>query len=450
VIGVGVEKPPVEEAMADPSREIPEPRIPIEPTVSFERRVTSGISIEVLNAFHAAPGGNEAGGILLGDRSGEPIMVEDFEPVLCEHTAGPSYALSDEDLRGLEESVQWFGTSDAGGLQVLGFYRSHARPDSSIDERDNQLMSRFFAAPGSLFLLLKPGRGEIITAELFILAEGALRPAGHPMAFPSDTGILAGVSSARPGPVRNPPAPDAAAKPAAVPPEKVADAAILRPSLPPSRRRQVETQEMAAGNWTWIAALIALTLAAAVLGYRSVGAGTAETPPDIIPSATSALETPASNPMPAPDPVTAAPVAAATAPQPAVSPEAEQGIREALAQWERAVLSGDPDLVAACYASRLDRYFQQRNSSNDEVRRAAVQSVARYGKPAILRITDLTLTPVSADRATASFRKHWQTSGPRIFAGEEQERLIFVKTEAAWKIASEEETKVFWTQRPRG
>ena len=68
----------------------------------------------------------------------------------------------------------------------------------------------------------------------------------------------------------------------------------------------------------------------------------------------------------------------------------------------------------------------------------------------ILRISDLTVIPVSEDRAVASFRKHWQTSGPRIFAGEEQERLIFVKAEDEWKIASEEETKVYWTQKPRG
>jgi hypothetical protein len=75
--------------------------------------------------------------------------------------------------------------------------------------------------------------------------------------------------------------------------------------------------------------------------------------------------------------------------------------------------------------------------------------MARYGKPAILRISELTVTPVSENRAVASFRKHWQTDGPRIFAGEEQERLTFVRTEDAWKIASEEEIKVYWTQRPR-
>jgi len=56
---------------------------------------------------------------------------------------------------------------------------------------------------------------------------------------------------------------------------------------------------------------------------------------------------------------------------------------------------------------------------------------------------------VSENRAIASFRKHWQTSGPKVFAGEEQERVTFIKAESAWKIASQEETKVYWSQPPR-
>ena len=432
--------------MPDSSPAVPQPRLPLDPTVSFERRVTSGISLEVLAAFHAIPpSGNEAGGILLGTRSGEPILVADFEPVLCEHRFGPSYALSDEDLRGLEESVQWFRTSPADGLQVLGFYRSHVGPDPSIDERDDQLMRRFFPEAGSLFLLLKPGRGETITAELFVQAEGGLRPAGHPMLFPSE-----GIAAMRI------PAGAASDKADVRRPSPAADI-VPRPMLPPAHPRRLETQEIAGRNWTWAAAVAALTIAAAILGYQSVAPKNVEPAPEAIPGASSAPQTPASDPMPARAPGTAQRTAAATDPlpatdtptQPAIPSETEKGIRDAFARWERAVRSGDPDLIAACYASQVDQYFKQRNSSPDEVRRATVQSVARYGKPVILRISNLTVTPVSEDRGIASFRKRWQTSGPRIFAGEEQERLTFIKTADAWKIASEEETKVYWTQRPR-
>ena len=129
------------------------------------------------------------------------------------------------------------------------------------------------------------------------------------------------------------------------------------------------------------------------------------------------------------------------------------GIQSAIEGWQHAILSGDPDLIAACYAPQLERYFDQRNSSSARVRQAALRSFQHFGKPAILRVSELAILPESPDRAIATFRKHWQTHGPKVFAGEEQERLAFVLdrdgTPPFWKIVSEEETKVYWTQRPR-
>ena len=412
--------------------------------MSFEGRVTGGISREVLTAFQGvSSGGAETGGILLGSRSGDRILVEDFEPVLCEHRFGPSYVLSDEDLLGLEESVQWFRTTHAGDLQVLGFYRSQTGPDSSVGDRDNELMRRFFPDSGSLFLLLKPVRTPAITAELFVFAESSLHAAGHPMLFPSsDTSIPARVSFAQ--------SPNTG-KDARVTP---LNTGTNGRDTHPQKREPEQSEEPAGRNWTWVAALVALTLAGAVLGYRSVGprnggATSTAASKTAVSDAPSVPRTPASNPVSVSTPGTAAPNAAEVLPPPAVSLEMEQGVREALGNWLRALRSGDPDLVVACYASQLDRYFSQRNSSSAEVRRAAAQSVARYGKPAILRISDLTLTPLSDERAMTSFRKHWQTGGSRMFAGEVQEQLTFVKAGDAWKIASEEETKIYWTQRPR-
>ncbi|HLK69069.1 MAG TPA: hypothetical protein VKU19_36805 [Bryobacteraceae bacterium] len=410
---------------------VSQPRPPIAPSVRFESRATSGIALEVLTAFRAqAQQGVEAGGILLGSRTGDPIVVTDFEPVLCEHRFGPCFALSDSDSLGLEESVDWFRTSASTDLQVLGFYRSHARADASPDDRDNELMARFFGDRGALFLLLKPGRGDTITAELFVMGQGGLRPSGYPMVFPSDQAISAMQVLAAAG------AESAAA--AAIP-----EAPAPRPVLPPPHPRRTETQELPRRNWTWIAGLAGLTIAAAVLGYLSVAPRHAEVPPP-------SPQAPASAPAPAGPPAAATGAAEVVPPHTSTPPaDAEEGVRNALAQWERAVLSGDPDQVADCYASQLDRYFDQANASPEEVRRAIAQAATRYGKPAILRIYDLKVTPVSESRAVASFRKHWQTGGPKIVAGEEQERLTFVKTADAWKIASEEQTKVYWRQGPR-
>src|ERR1700749_56775 len=98
--------------MPDFSPAVPHPGTPLAPSVRFESRVTKGIAMEVLTAFRAKPDyAGEAGGILLGARLGAPVVVKDFEPVLCEHSFGSSFLLSEDDLRGLEESVQWFAST---------------------------------------------------------------------------------------------------------------------------------------------------------------------------------------------------------------------------------------------------------------------------------------------------------------------------------------------------
>jgi len=356
----------------------------MQPIVKFASRVKDGIRREILEAS-----GVEVGGILLGRRAADQVLVEDFEPAPCEHRLGRSYLLSDEDLRGLAESVEWFRAlpaSQAGeGLEVLGFYRSRVRTDSSWHERDEDLMRRFFSDSGSLLVLLRPNPSQTFDAELFFFDGGSLRPASPP-------------ASPRP--------------------------AVLAATRP----RRTEPEEAPDRSWWWVGALVALTLIGAVLGYRSAAPPAVSPPVKVQPAAQSQAgqagtpvpqERQAGRPVPLPVPL-------------------EQGIQAAIEKWQDAILSGDADLIAACYAPR--------------VQKTAMQSFEQYGKPAILRISGLTILPVGPDRAIATFRSHWQTRGPKVFAGEEQERLALVlagDSPADWKIASEEETKVYWTQQPR-
>ncbi len=94
-----------------------------------------GIEQEVAEAFAAVPRrGAETGGILLGTRDGDRLVIEDFEPVPCEHRFGPSYRLSDADREGMAESVAWFRACAQPGLSVLGYYRSHTLPDFALTE----------------------------------------------------------------------------------------------------------------------------------------------------------------------------------------------------------------------------------------------------------------------------------------------------------------------------
>jgi hypothetical protein len=376
-----------------------------EAAVRFGVRVREAIRGETIQAA-----GSEVGGILLGRHEGDEVVIDDFEPVPCEHRFGRYYFLSDEDLRGLAESVEWFRALPAShaerGLEVLGFFRSRARPGSSWNERDEELMRRFFADSGSLLVLVKCDPGEAFDAEVFVLDEGDLRPAGP-----------------RPAAAETRPS----ERPAGLP--------------PPTRPRLREPEEAPDRSWWWVGALVALTIVGAVLGYRSVSQPAASAPARQQPAMAGPQAPAAAIPKPSPMPADS------------VSPAMEHGIQSAIEQWQHAILSGDPDLIAACYAPQLERYFDQRNSSSARVRQAALRSFQHFGKPAILRVSELAILPETPDRAIATFRKHWQTHGPKVFGGEEQERLAFVLdrdgTPPSWKIVSEEETKVYWTERPR-
>lgn len=454
---------------------------------SFESRVTRGLSAEVRGAtFGPEREPAEVGGILLGRRSGDIILVEDFEPVPSEHHFGPAYQLSSADIASLEESIHWFRHSQTQELSVLGLYRSRLDLEQS-DEQDRDLMRRFTPESGSLFLVLRQIAADSITATMSTWSGDGLSRAGAPVLFPeagsealtvltfdgeaqkealelNDLPPAAEIVAASKLLTPNPPPPP---QPVPHPPEAVQPEAPLIPTwpdsktlprppaaadapppqlpwatLPPPKQRPVETAPPRSRDRTWIAGLTVLCVAAGVLGFISIGPRVTPVPAVQAP-VHKAPEVARQASVKKSEIPTAAPVPAAqeNAMPPVVTPAMEQGVQEALAQWQRAVLSGDPDLLANCYAS---------NFSADEVKRSAINSVARYGKPAILKISELTLTAESGDRAVATFRKHWQTSGPKIYAGEEQERVTFVKTDDSWKIASQEEPKIYWSQRPRG
>jgi hypothetical protein len=195
----------------------------------------------------------------------------------------------------------------------------------------------------------------------------------------------------------------------------------------------------------WAPIVIAVVAIAAAFGYRSL-----RPLPDKpqIPVTRAPVSSPPAAAAPEPEPATVPPPAAVT-PEPAAVPPpsavsvtavpepsepVEERVRAAIAQWVRAMRSGKSDLIAASYAPQL----------RDNPGR---QFAAQYGRLAILRLSDLSITGVSKDRAIAIFRKHWQTAGPSVSAGEVQERLTLMKFGDSWKIALEEETQVYWTHR---
>ena len=449
------------------------------PLVRIRRRAMEGIDHEVMEAMAAVPRrGAETGGILLGRQHGSDIAIEDFEPVPSEHRFGPSYRLSVADQHFLHETVQWFRSGKQPGLSVVGFYRTHTRPDFALTEEDQELAATHFAEPGNLFLLIKPSRTQGTVADFFLWRGTAMAEAAGPLPFPfrdtdnaKETTDVPPVpepeiaGAAPPPPVEPEPLFAALAEPDPVIepetpalPEPPAPPKMLEwPDLPPHRgyRAMVEPEPApqpepkSNRQWIWTAVAVVLAAIGGALGYLSV-----RPDPAAAPARQAATADRGSVPDVLPAPINPKPSPVGESGRPAAEPPAQAvqeptDIHAFLNHWADAVRRGDAPAAAACYTSRVGPYFTRGSISRDSVRQSIRQSISRYGKLSINRISDVSIQMAGRSKAVVTFRKHWQSAGYDKFSGEEQERVTLVRSsKGAWRISSEQEEKVYWTHRP--
>jgi hypothetical protein len=386
------------------------------PPIAIRRRAMEGIHQEVSEAFTAAPHrGAETGGILLGRREEDRIVVEDFEPVPSEHRFGPSYRLSDTDCELLQETLEWFRGGAQPGLSVLGFYRGHTLPEVELCQEDEDLMRAYFRECEDLVLLVKPSLMETSETNFFIRrCGGGAQPVHQPPVME------------QPSPVDAPPSPD--------PPSSLAPPPLM--TWPPPRPRtslpDVEADRSAGTGrrrrWPWYVGAMLFGLVAGALGYLwwHPDAGVER----IAPTAVA---------LPAPQP--AAPPVVEGTPAP-LEPD-KAGTQALLERWAAALKRGDVDAAAKCYAPVVTTYYARHDVTRDAVRQSIQRDRARYGRLDVYRVSGVSTTPVSDSRAVVTFRKHWhwQASGRGRPAGEEEERMTLVRTQGAWQISSEQATR---------
>ena len=144
-------------------------------SVRLSLEVVGRLGMAVREGFKALPRrGLETGGLLIGTRreAGNQVVVDvdDFEAVESEHTAGPSYVLSEADRRRLEARIAARDTA-AKAHSVVGFYRSHTRSGFGITVEDADLFSTYFPKASDVFLLIRSNDGAPPTGG-FIIREG--------------------------------------------------------------------------------------------------------------------------------------------------------------------------------------------------------------------------------------------------------------------------------------
>ncbi len=128
------------------------------------------------------------GGILLGtvDRSGDRpiVVVDDYEPVPCQHSRGAAYQLSDDELSRFNETVAKWAPGEGKHTFAVGYYRSHTREGLGMADHDLDLFGQMFPAAEAICLLIKPFATRVSQAGIFFRENGNVRAQSSYKEFP--------------------------------------------------------------------------------------------------------------------------------------------------------------------------------------------------------------------------------------------------------------------------
>jgi hypothetical protein len=132
-------------------------------------------------------GSTLAGGILLGtvDLAEQwSITVKDFTPVLCEHRRDGRSSFVDCPAQCFKNAIRRANQSAKNNRTIVGYYRSHSRPDFSLEKEDHDLAKRYFAQDARFLLLIKPSPASFATGMFYLTIEGQLDPERSSVEFP--------------------------------------------------------------------------------------------------------------------------------------------------------------------------------------------------------------------------------------------------------------------------
>jgi len=109
--------------------------------------------------------GVDLGGILLGHRDGDRLMVLSWLPIERGSDATAHFHLNSSDERGLSQQLSCLGQTH----QVLGWFRSRNSGALRAEDHDRDLHQKFF--PGApLFLIIRPSHQRPSDVHFFMLS----------------------------------------------------------------------------------------------------------------------------------------------------------------------------------------------------------------------------------------------------------------------------------------
>src|SRR5579872_6482735 len=111
------------------------------PRIRYTRTVMEELRLAATDGFNRlAHGGIEIGGVLFGLKEQDGVTILAQRPLACEYAFGPSFTLSENDGRALENLLLTPGKDpELSGMQTVGWYHSHTRSDILLSDKDLQL-----------------------------------------------------------------------------------------------------------------------------------------------------------------------------------------------------------------------------------------------------------------------------------------------------------------------
>ena len=214
---------------------VPEPHsaseIPL--VIEYSETAIEKIRNQVWDGFRRfSRGGLEVGGILYGSKEDRTLIIQDIEPVVCQHAFGPGFVLSESDRIALQEQIGRDSKEPRfQNMLRLGWFLSHTRGGLALSPADLEVYSKFFPDLWQIALVVCPEPDGSTRGGFFVREpDGSVRTDGsdREFAFPARA---ANVPRRREGARQVEPGPESALPAVAFRPQ----AAVAEPSEPEPR-----------------------------------------------------------------------------------------------------------------------------------------------------------------------------------------------------------------------
>jgi proteasome lid subunit RPN8/RPN11 len=136
--------------------------------IDYSRSVMEELRLAASDGLKRLKNGIEIGGVLFGFRDSDSVKIMAHRALACEYAFGPTFTLSNNDRRVLEELMLSPDTdSRLSGMHAVGWYHSHTRAGILLCEKDQQLFQHYFPETWQIALVLRVGHFEPVRATFF-------------------------------------------------------------------------------------------------------------------------------------------------------------------------------------------------------------------------------------------------------------------------------------------